>query len=102
MMEDCDSFEEELQTMHNVPITFNDQIHDSDDEEDDDDDTASVPLESSPDLVETSSDTPKSEWVEECLLRIQQEESRIPGDHYRVIERYEFLIILYMVEHDSN
>jgi hypothetical protein len=96
-MGDCDSFEEDLQTMHNVSITFNDQIHDSDDEEDDDDDTASVPLESSPDLVETRSDTHKSEWVEECLLRIQQEESRIPGDNYRVIERYEFLNILYVV-----
>ncbi|CAO3666946.1 unnamed protein product [Umbelopsis ramanniana] len=92
VMEDCDSFEEEIQTMHNVSITFNDQIHDSDDEEDDDDDTASVPLESSPDLVEASSETPKAEWVEECLLRIQQEESRIPGDNYRVIESLEIFL----------
>lgn len=86
-MEDCDSFEEELQTMHNVSITLSDQMQDSDDEAEDDNDTASVPLESSPDLVEANSDTEKSEWVEECLLRIQQEESRLPVDNYRVIER---------------
>ncbi|KAG2172579.1 hypothetical protein INT44_002594 [Umbelopsis vinacea] len=92
VMEDCDSFEEELLIMHNVEVTFNDEIHASDDEEDDDDDTASVALESSPDMVETSGDTQKAEWVEECLMRIQQEESRVPGDNYRVIESLEIFL----------
>lgn len=90
-MGDCAAFEEELEGINDIDESTETEIQASEDE--DDDATAEFPAVPSPNMTESGSDMERSDWVEETLLKIHQEESGMPGDHYRVVERYSFAII---------
>lgn len=87
VMQDCTAFENELQPNE----SFSDSDIDSDrletgfleDDDTDLDETPSI----SPLVPEMDSETDKSEFDEEALLKIQQEEAAIGGDSYKVLER---------------
>lgn len=86
-MSDCIAFEQELEGIIDVEDNTEDDTRASE-AEDDDDSTADVSAVPSPDMPESESDVEGTEWTEETLLKIQQEESGISANHYRVIERY--------------
>lgn len=87
-MLDCNAFENELQPSESV----SDSDIDSDRLEtgfleDDDTDLDETPSISPVVVPDMESETDKSEFDEEALLKIQQEEAAIGGDSYKVLER---------------